>query len=338
MKKILAIVQNDQVERTIRKALSGHPYTLIVERSGFQAILTAKKEQPDIFISEFELSDMDGRDILTEMGSYGLLTFSPFIFLIEDDWDKKSSTVMDLEMDVIIKQSIVEKELVSVIDQAYTDKLNHIDELNQVQHEFNENFINSGKELATSPQEMRMRLLVIQKLFPLIRLGRMSLDTGIEILDDSNEDIDDKIMDANKFINIGKCITGSQSATPKAVKNIWLIDDDPVQNLLNRIVLKQSNPEWSISEFNDASRAFHELSIRKPDLVFLDINMPGMSGFEFLKKLTANRIDLNVIMLSSSVSANEIKRSFGFKQVVNYLSKPMAGDKVRSMLNAVIDR
>ena len=337
-KKVLAIVENDAVEASITKALSSDQYDLIIERSGIKGGITAKKEHPDVILCDFDLDDISAREILEDLGNHGLLTFSPFIFLIGDDWDKKSSTVMDTDMDAIIRHAIVEEELVSVIDQAISDKLNKIDELNQVQHEFNESFIHKDHEQVESPAEMKKRLLIIQRLFPLIKLGRMSLDAGIEILDEAVADLDDKIMDVNKFINIGRGIERNQRAIGAQLNNIWLVDDDPAQNLLNRIILKKSNPGWNISEFNDANRAFQTLAIRRPDLVFLDINMPGMSGFEFLKKLTVNKIKLNVIMLSSSISVSEIKESFNFDQVVNYLTKPMERDKVTSLLKSVISQ
>lgn len=337
-KKVLAIVESDLVESAILKALQSDQYDLMIEKSGIKGIIRAKSEQPDIIICDFDLPDMSAREVLEDLGNHGLLTFSPFIFLIGDDWDKKSSTVMDTDMDAIIRHSIVEEELVSVIDQAITDKLNKIDELNQVQHEFNESFIQKDHKSGESPAEMKKRLLIIQRLFPLIKLGRMSLDAGIEILDEAVAGLDDKIMDANKFINIGRGIEKNQTAIGAQLNNIWLIDDDPAQNLLNRMLLKKSNPNWNISEFNDANRAFQTLASRRPDLVFLDINMPGMSGFEFLKKLTVNKIKLNVIMLSSSISVSEIKESFNFDQVVNYLTKPMERDKVTSLLKSVINQ
>ncbi len=337
-KKVLVIVGNDRVETAITKALSANQYTLIIEKTGFGGSMAAKREQPDIIICDFDLPDLSARDILEDMGSHGLLTFSPFIFLIGDDWDKKSSTVMDTDMDAIIRHSIIEEELESVIDQAVSDKLNQIDELNQVQHEFNESFIHKDHPSGESPEDMKKRLLIIQRLFPLIKLGRMSLDSGIEILDEAVASLDERIMDANKFINIGRGIERNQKDIGSQLNTIWLIDDDPAQNLLNKIILKKSNPNWNISEFNDANRAFQTLSIRKPDLVFLDINMPGMGGFEFLKKLTVNKIKLNVIMLSSSISVSEIKESFNFDQVVNYLTKPMERDKVTKLLKSVISQ
>ncbi len=335
-KKILAIVSDPVIVSEIRKSLADGPFQLIVEETGFEGAEAAKREKPDVILCDFDLPDMAARDILEETGNHGLLTLCPFIFMIGDDWDRKSSTLLDADMDAIIRHSVVTDGLISVINQAIESKLNHLDALNQAQHEFNEYFMKEEEASEDSPEIMRKRLLIIQKLFPLIRLGKMSLDAGIEILDEAVAQLDDKIMDANKFINVGRCVEKNHQVIGIPIRNIWLIDDDATQNLLNRIILKQSNPTWHVSEFNDANRAFHALSSRKPDLVFLDINMPGMSGFEFLKKLTVNKIKLNVIMLSSSISASEIKKSFDYEHVVNYLTKPMERAKVDSLLKSVI--
>lgn len=332
-KKILAIASDSRVESAIYKALAKQDFNLIFERSGYDAVNTAKSEKPDVILCDFDIPDMAARDVLEEMGNHGLLTLCPFIFLIGDDWDKKSSTLMDTDMDAIIRHSIIQEELISVINQAGEAKLNHLDALNQAQHEFNECFVQHDDDTA---EAVRKRLLIIQKLFPLIKLGRMSLNAGIEILDDAVAELDEKIMDANRFINVGRCIEKNHQVIGIPIQKIWLIDDDATQNLLNRIVLKQSNPNWHISEFNDANRAFESLSSRKPDLVFLDINMPGMSGFEFLKKLKVNKIKLNVVILSSSASMDEIRKSFDYDQVVNYLTKPIEREKVESLLKTVM--
>ena len=61
---------------------------------------------------------------------------------------------MDTDMDAIIRHAIIEEELDSVINQAISDKLNQIDELNQVQHEFNESFYSTKISSLTNPQKI----------------------------------------------------------------------------------------------------------------------------------------------------------------------------------------
>ena len=176
-------------------------------------------------------------------------------------------------------------------------------------------------------------MIMMQRLIPLVKLGRMSYNIGVNILESSEEDIDNEILKANRFLNFYKVKTGDSDGIKFPVKHIWLIDDDPTQNLLNRIVLKQVNPDWTIREFNSAERAYNELGKSKPDLIFLDINMPGMNGLELLNEVSKSKMDLNVIMLTSSVTTEEIKKSLSYEQVINYFIKPIKRERVHSLVS-----
>ena len=73
-----------------------------------------------------------------------------------------------------------------------------------------------------------------------------------------------------------------------------------------------------------------------PDIIFLDINMPGMDGWEFLDDLqnisqTAQK-QIKVIILSSSHFDIDIEKSKHFKSVAEYVSKPLTTEILESLL------
>ena len=69
---------------------------------------------------------------------------------------------------------------------------------------------------------------------------------------------------------------------------ILLVDDNPDDNFFHEREIKRNNPSNAVVTRNSAIRALEYLKSekdlgRRPDLIFLDINMPGMNGWEFLE-------------------------------------------------------
>src|SRR5258705_7999051 len=72
-------------------------------------------------------------------------------------------------------------------------------------------------------------------------------------------------------------------------KRVYLIDDDPTFNFITKLMLKKISFADEIIDYVDANEALtrlqHETADANdpfPDLIFLDLNMPGMDGWDFL--------------------------------------------------------
>ena len=85
----------------------------------------------------------------------------------------------------------------------------------------------------------------------------------------------------------------------KKLHCIMLIDDDPATNFYHRIILRDGGWAQKIVEVKNGEEALQYLQTPfgidnpRPSLIFLDINMPRMNGWEFLeayKKLITNQI------------------------------------------------
>lgn len=117
--------------------------------------------------------------------------------------------------------------------------------------------------------------------------------------------------------------------------NILLIDDDHLNNILNRQFLVFSMPHANITTFQDASLVVEYLRTGKlqiPDLILLDINMPEMSGWEFLYMLDRYEIKCDVMILSSSLHWDDIEKSKTFSQVKSYIEKPLTEENIRAQI------
>jgi CheY-like chemotaxis protein len=116
--------------------------------------------------------------------------------------------------------------------------------------------------------------------------------------------------------------------------NVWLIDDDNVTNMLNRFFLEEHFTKLNITAFVYAQDALNALiqSVQKPDVIFLDINMPVMNGWEFLealgKSIAANDSIPQIYLLSSSLDPSDKHKASQIKLVNGFISKPLEIEKL----------
>ena len=109
----------------------------------------------------------------------------------------------------------------------------------------------------------------------------------------------------------------------KKIPQILLVDDDPINNLVTKRLLQKLNPVIIIQDFNKPEEAIEFLKANEVDLIFLDINMPGMNGWDFLTEKENINDKTPVLMLSSSIDPNDHIKSIDFKSVKGFLRKPL---------------
>jgi CheY-like chemotaxis protein len=119
----------------------------------------------------------------------------------------------------------------------------------------------------------------------------------------------------------------------KKVKCIMLVDDDTNDNYFHEREIKRFNSETIIITKYSGKESLRYLESEKkekeiqPDIIFLDINMPGMNGWEFLKEYSMldkkSQSKAIVIMLSSSANHDEIERLKTNSIISDYIIKPL---------------
>ncbi|MEI6264207.1 MAG: response regulator [Sphingobacteriia bacterium] len=118
------------------------------------------------------------------------------------------------------------------------------------------------------------------------------------------------------------------------IKNILLIDDDDIVNLINTMVIKLNDQDIEVRSAINGSVALSMLkesivneSDHFPDLIFLDINMPEMDGWEFLEELKDIPENIlskcKIIMLTSSIDSVDIKNAKNNPMLDDYVVKPL---------------
>ena len=113
-----------------------------------------------------------------------------------------------------------------------------------------------------------------------------------------------------------------------------LIEDDPVIRELVRRVLEDAS--WTVSESPDGRRAVEDVTAAAPDVVVLDINMPGPDGWTVLEQLRSVS-DVRVLMLSQRTAMPDRLRSLR-AGADDYVPKPFDPEQLVARMQALLDR
>jgi two-component system, LytTR family, response regulator len=108
-----------------------------------------------------------------------------------------------------------------------------------------------------------------------------------------------------------------------------LIDDEPNARTRLRRLLKDEERIEVIGEAKDGLEAVSEIQRLKPDLVFLDVQMPGLNGFETLKALPA---DLALPLIIFTTGFHEHAMAAFDANAIAYLLKPIEPERLREMV------
>ena len=119
------------------------------------------------------------------------------------------------------------------------------------------------------------------------------------------------------------------------IQDAVVIDDNDADQLMTQKVLRQHNPNIKIYQANHGLEALEVLSTltTTPRIIFLDIYMPRMNGFEFLQEVskTYHNKDLSIAMLTSSGRREDQIRCNQFCHVKLHLIKPLSEDSIHKV-------
>ncbi len=128
----------------------------------------------------------------------------------------------------------------------------------------------------------------------------------------------------------------------KKLNCVLLIDDDEPTNFYNEIIIREAQLSDQIVAVQSGKEALDYLvSIKdgahpQPDLIFLDINMPAMNGWEFIeayKKLEENQKGkIVVIMLTTSLNPDDELKAKGLDNVHDFKNKPLSVETIEEVV------
>lgn len=133
----------------------------------------------------------------------------------------------------------------------------------------------------------------------------------------------------------------------KKINCVLLIDDDEPTNFLSQMVIEKANCAEEIQVANSGEHAINYLTSQgtfsnesnnypRPDLIFLDVNMPAMNGWEFLQKYNElekeHKGNIVIIMLTTSLNPDDRLKSEDIPHVSGFENKPLTSEKLDAIL------
>jgi len=103
--------------------------------------------------------------------------------------------------------------------------------------------------------------------------------------------------------------------------SVLIVDDSMVSRMMVRGFINQFCPEWTIIEAKSGDDALTKIAQTNPSLVIMDINMPGMDGFEAAAKITAICPQTRIAFLTGNIQ--DSSKSRAEKMGHGFVEKPV---------------
>ncbi len=132
----------------------------------------------------------------------------------------------------------------------------------------------------------------------------------------------------------------------KGLNCILLVDDEEINNYLHKLMIERLDLDLHVQSTLNGNEALEYLTCTgkysdgnncpQPGIIFLDVNMPKMNGWEFLReyeKLSEEkRGEIVVVMLTASINPDDQQKALSYNTVADYVNKPLTIDNLREVI------
>lgn len=125
----------------------------------------------------------------------------------------------------------------------------------------------------------------------------------------------------------------------KKLDCILLVDDDADDNFFHQIIINEMNIAHTIEIAKNGIEALAYLKKENqmpPDIIFLDLNMPKMNGWEFLEQYKyldkSQKSKVLIIILTTSANPEHMKKAKEIQDVTGYETKPLTKEMLTKLL------
>ena len=115
---------------------------------------------------------------------------------------------------------------------------------------------------------------------------------------------------------------------------LLIVDDSKVSRMRIRAFFQSHCPNWVLQEAASGDEALVMAAQDKPDFVTMDVNMPGMSGFETAQLMLARDADIRIVMLTANIQESSRKLAASLR--LNFVAKPVTESSLQLALDFLL--
>lgn len=119
-------------------------------------------------------------------------------------------------------------------------------------------------------------------------------------------------------------------------KRVLLIEDEP--NIIEAISFILSRDGWTVHTHEDGLTAMDKVRALPPDLIVLDVMLPGRSGFDILRDLRADPVGHAIPVMMLTARGQDKDRDLALRLGANhFMTKPFSNAEVRDQVRSLIE-
>ncbi len=119
-----------------------------------------------------------------------------------------------------------------------------------------------------------------------------------------------------------------------AIKNVMVVDDSATELHILGEMLKKNG--FAVSTATSGEDAIEKLKTQRPDLILMDVVMPGMSGFEATRSITRNSATAGIPIIICTTKGQETDKAWGLRQgAKDYIVKPVVESQLMEKIRAL---
>ncbi|MDP3651488.1 MAG: response regulator [Rhodoferax sp.] len=117
-------------------------------------------------------------------------------------------------------------------------------------------------------------------------------------------------------------------------RKLLIVDDSKVSRMIIRAFFAKMCPAWVVQEAGSGDAALTLLADFQPDFVTMDVNMPGINGFDAAEQILARDPKVRLVMLSANIQESSVRMAASLR--LNFVAKPATEASLQQALNHLL--